>query len=106
MSALALAEICRSTGCAIAREAALPRLFVHISAFAGISGMLSPNILVLRAMSILSSASAMAFNLGKWAVVACNLELDLHHGQYGTVSAITEREEQFRDPGRERATPI
>ena len=63
MSALALAEICRSTGCAIAREAALPRLFVHISAFAGISGMLSPNILVLRAMSILSSASAMAFNL-------------------------------------------
>ena len=75
MSAPALAEICRSAGCVIAREAALPRLFVHISAFAGISGMLSPNILVLRAMSMLSSAAAMAFNLanGLFSPVIWNL---------------------------------
>ena len=45
------------------RELSLPRAFVHLSAVAGISGMLSPNIVVLRMLSVLSSSSAMAFNL-------------------------------------------
>ena len=59
----AIGEVCKGVGCVIAREAALPRAFVHISAFAGISGMLSPNILTLRFLSVLSSSSALAFNL-------------------------------------------
>ena len=59
----AIAEACVTAGCVLAREAALPQAFVHVSAFAGIAGMLSPNILTLRLLSVLSSSSALLFNL-------------------------------------------
>ena len=61
----AIAEVCKGVGCVLAREAALPQAFVHVSAFAGIAGMLSPNILTLRLLSVLSSTSALSFNLWK-----------------------------------------
>lgn len=61
----AIAEVCKGAGCFLAREAALPQAFVHVSAFAGIAGMLSPNILTLRLLSVLSSTSALSFNLWK-----------------------------------------
>ena len=61
----AIAEVCKGVGCVLAREAALPQAFVHLSAFAGIAGMLSPNILTLRLLSVLSSTSALSFNLWK-----------------------------------------
>ena len=61
----AITEVCKGVGCVLAREAALPQAFVHVSAFAGIAGMLSPNILTLRLLSVLSSSSALSFNLWK-----------------------------------------
>ena len=61
----AIAEVCKGVGCVLAREAALPQAFVHVSAFAGIAGMLSTNILALRLLSVLSSTSALSFNLWK-----------------------------------------
>ena len=39
-----------------------PTLFVHLSALLGLSGFISSNVLMLRAFSILSSLSALAFN--------------------------------------------
>lgn len=47
----------------LATELTLPRAFVHASAILGLSGCLSTNILVLRSLSILSSASALLFNV-------------------------------------------
>ncbi|KAL1522257.1 hypothetical protein AB1Y20_017252 [Prymnesium parvum] len=44
-------------------ELSLPRAFVHASALLGLSGTLSTNILVLRSLSVLSSASALLFNI-------------------------------------------
>ena len=54
----AIAEVCKGVGCVLAREAALPQAFVHVSAFAGIAGMLSTNILALRLLSVRSSTAA------------------------------------------------
>lgn len=48
---------------AFAREMMLPRLFVHASALCGLAGCLSPNILILRMLSVMSSSFAMMFNL-------------------------------------------
>ena len=39
----------------LAHEAELPRVFVHLSAFAGIRGMMSSNMIVLRALALLSA---------------------------------------------------
>ena len=47
----------------LAHEAELPRVFVHLSAFAGIRGMMSSNMIVLRALALLSSSAALAFNM-------------------------------------------
>ena len=54
----AIAEVCKGVGCVLAREAALPQAFVHVSAFAGIAGMLSTNILAPRSVG--------AVDLGRW----------------------------------------
>ena len=56
----AIAEVCKGVGCVLAREAALPQAFVHVSAFAGIAGMLSTNILALRLLSVRSSTAALS----------------------------------------------
>lgn len=39
-----------------------PNVFVHLSALLGLSGFISSNVLMLRAFSIMSSLSALAFN--------------------------------------------
>lgn len=61
------AELARSPAEAMLRvlsaELSPPRVFVHMSAIAGLSGCLSTNILVLRSLSVLSSACALCFNL-------------------------------------------
>ena len=77
----AVSAVCKGVGCVLAREAALPRVFVHMSAFAGIRGMLSSNILTLRMLSVLSSTSALIFNLWNrlFSPVFCLLEPHLYH---------------------------
>lgn len=47
----------------LVRELTPPRLFVHLSAAFGLSGFLSPNVLMLRILSVLSSLSALAYNM-------------------------------------------
>eukprot|EP00965_Chrysotila_dentata_P136445 4511904-Pleurochrysis_carterae.AAC.3 len=62
VAAAALSPLLRLASIAAA-EVQLPRLFVHCSALLGLSGLLSRDMLVLRTLSLLSSLSALAFNL-------------------------------------------
>ena len=59
----ALNTAARNLPTVLAHEAELPRVFVHLSAFAGIRGMMSSNMIVLRALALLSSSAALAFNM-------------------------------------------